>query len=275
MPRWPKKQTPSKKGRSRPLLSEALRRGRRILPTALLCCALREREASRKSNMRKAATKTTAFVATAAAIGFTSLFGAVSPANATGDACTATGGTLLDPAGNVCEMKITAGNATFQPTAAMTKLEVLLVGGGGAGAVTNAGYAPGGGGGGGQVKVVGFDAGSMSPVTVTVGSSSRPTTAAQGSVAESAGSGAAGSSSSSGMNGSGERAAPATPVSSRAEAAVLERLLSALMVVPEQPPPASQRPDRCSRATRAATAAVGPTVPALPSAPRRAVAVRS
>ncbi|SDR73190.1 InlB B-repeat-containing protein [Microterricola viridarii] len=153
--------------------------------------------------MRKAATKTTAFVATAAAIGFTSLFGAVSPANATGDACTATGGTLLDPAGNVCEMKITAGNATFQPTAAMTKLEVLLVGGGGAGAVTNAGYAPGGGGGGGQVKVVGFDAGSMSPVTVTVGSSSRPTTAAQGSVAESAGSGAAGSSSSSGMNGSG------------------------------------------------------------------------
>ena len=63
------------------------------------------------------------------------------PAFAATYACGATGA-LVEP--GVCEQVFTAGSATFTPTAAMTTLNVLLVGAGGSG--SGAGAAAGGGG---------------------------------------------------------------------------------------------------------------------------------
>jgi uncharacterized repeat protein (TIGR02543 family) len=90
----------------------------------------------------------------------------VAPASAaTADACG--DGTLIAP--GVCEQVFTSGTATFTPAATMTKLEVLLVGAGGAGsdqAVPNTnGYAAAGGGG--EVKIVNFS-GASAPLNLTV-----------------------------------------------------------------------------------------------------------
>lgn len=118
--------------------------------------------------MRSAAKKTT-MLATAAAIGFSSLFLTAGPATAAPTGCSQ-GATLL--ADNVCELRLTAvGESTFTPTATMSQLEVLLVAGGGQGSDASNGY--GGGGGGGEVKVVGF--GESTPeslVLVVAGSNS-------------------------------------------------------------------------------------------------------
>ena len=114
--------------------------------------------------MRSTAKKTT-ILATAAAIGFSSLFLAAGPASAAPTGCSQ-GGTLL--ADNVCELRLTAvGESTFTPTAAMSKLEVLLVAGGGQGSDASNGY--GGAGGGGEVKVVGFDESTPPSLDLVVG----------------------------------------------------------------------------------------------------------
>lgn len=105
--------------------------------------------------MKIAARRTSTAFAAVAAAGVSSLFLGVSPASAATAEC-GTDGTLIAP--GICEQTFTSGTASFTPTPQMTKLEVLLVGAGGAGAdqpVPNSnGYAAGGGGG--EVKIVDF-----------------------------------------------------------------------------------------------------------------------
>ncbi|GAB3122043.1 InlB B-repeat-containing protein [Glaciibacter psychrotolerans] len=123
--------------------------------------------------MQRAVKKTTTLVATAAVIGFSSLFTLGSPANAAPVGCDV-GGTLL--AGDICELRVTAGTISINPSAQMSQLEVLLVAGGGTGVDSSQNYGVGGGGG--QVKVIGF--GSDAPLTFVVGGSGQASTAAQG-----------------------------------------------------------------------------------------------
>jgi uncharacterized repeat protein (TIGR02543 family) len=124
--------------------------------------------------MRTAVTKTT-LVATAAAIGFSSLFlGAGSASAAPG--CSQ-GATLL--ADNVCELRLTTvGDSTFTPTSSMSKLEVLLVAGGGDGSEGSQGY--GGGGGGGEVKVVGFGDDTPTSLDLFVGTANQSSSVTAG-----------------------------------------------------------------------------------------------
>ena len=115
--------------------------------------------------MKPTVRSTSAAIAAIAAAGVSSVFLGASPAQAATEACGATGALI---SAGVCEQTFTSGTSTFTPTPAMTKLEVLLVGAGGAGAdqpVATSGYAAAGGGG--QVTVVDFS-GSTSPITVTV-----------------------------------------------------------------------------------------------------------
>jgi uncharacterized repeat protein (TIGR02543 family) len=108
---------------------------------------------------------TSAAIAAVVAGGISSVFLGAAPADAATPACGATGALI---SAGICEQTFTSGTSTFTPTAAMTKLEVLLVGAGGNGAdqpVTSVGYAAAGGGG--EVKVVDFS-GTTSPMTVTV-----------------------------------------------------------------------------------------------------------
>ena len=141
--------------------------------------------------MQLAVKKSTALVATAAVIGFSSLFASAAPANATPVGCSH-GATPL--ANNVCELRLTeVGATTFTPSVEMSQLEVLLVGGGGNGSADQ-GYGGGGGGGGGQVKVVGFGGDTSTPINLVVGDSGQPSSATQGVTVAQALPGTAGSS---------------------------------------------------------------------------------
>ena len=127
--------------------------------------------------MQGAIKKKTAMVATAAAVGFSSLFMAT-PANAAPITCSQ-GATLLT--GNICELRVTTvGQSTFTPSAEMSQLEGLLVAGGGSG-VPDQGYGSASGGGG-EVKVVGFGTDRSTPITLVVGDSGQSSSATQGAV---------------------------------------------------------------------------------------------
>lgn len=127
--------------------------------------------------MHSAVKKKTAMVATAAAVGFSSLFMAP-PANAAPITCSQ-GATLLT--GNICELRVTTvGQSTFTPSAEMSQLEALLVAGGGSG-VPDQGYGAASGGGG-EVKVVGFGGDTSTPVTLVVGGSGQSSSVTQGAV---------------------------------------------------------------------------------------------
>ena len=130
--------------------------------------------------MRSAAKKTT-LVATAAAIGFSSLFlGAGSASAAPG--CSQ-GATLI--ADNVCELRLTtAGESTFTPTSSMSQLEALLVAGGGYGSEATQGY--GGGGGGGEVKIVGFGEDTPTSLDLSVGGAGQSSSMTEGETTTSA-----------------------------------------------------------------------------------------
>jgi uncharacterized repeat protein (TIGR02543 family) len=125
--------------------------------------------------MQRVAKKATAIVATAAAVGFSSLFLAAAPATAAPVTC-GNGATMLT--GGICELTVTAtGPTVFTPTAEVSQLEALLVAGGGSGTYAAQSY---GAGGGGEVKVVGF-ADTVTPIDLTVGAANTDTTAIQGS----------------------------------------------------------------------------------------------
>ena len=130
--------------------------------------------------MQRVAKKATAIVATAAAIGFSSLFLAAAPANAAPVSC-GNGATMLP--GGICELAVTAtGPTVFTPTAEVSQLEALLVAGGGSGSYAAQSY---GAGGGGSVKVVGF-ADTVTPIDLTVGAANTATTATQGAATQTA-----------------------------------------------------------------------------------------
>lgn len=108
--------------------------------------------------MKLATRRTSTAVVAFAAVGATSMFaGAGSAAAAPSEAC-GLDGTLIAP--GICELTFTSGSTTFIRTAQMTKLEVLLVGAGGASSdqpvPSSTGYAAGGGG---EVRIVDFSAG--------------------------------------------------------------------------------------------------------------------
>ena len=147
--------------------------------------------------MQRVAKKATAIVATAAAIGFSSLFLAAAPASAAPVTC-GNGATMLT--GGICELTVTAtGTTVFTPTAEVSKLEALLVAGGGTGDVSNQGY---GAGGGGEVKVVGF-ADTVTPINLQVGAADIATRATQGTVIEAATAGISPRSTNGGASGNG------------------------------------------------------------------------
>jgi uncharacterized repeat protein (TIGR02543 family) len=125
----------------------------------------------------------------------------VAPAGAaTLDACG--DGVLVAP--GVCEQTFSSGSAAFTPTADMTKLEVLLVGAGGAGAdqpVPNTnGYAAAGGGG--EVKIVDFS-GATAPLNLTVAAPGVSGTVSDGTTNAAVANGTDGSGASGGSSGSG------------------------------------------------------------------------
>jgi uncharacterized repeat protein (TIGR02543 family) len=125
-----------------------------------------------EDELKLAVQRTSTAIAVLATAGISGLFVGAAPAFAVPNPCGT--GTLIS--GNICEQTFTSTTATnFTPPAQTTKLEALLVGGGGSGTVRVAsapattGYALGGGGG--QVKIVDFtaSAGSATPLVVTVG----------------------------------------------------------------------------------------------------------
>lgn len=131
--------------------------------------------------MKLAARRTSIIIATAATAGVSTVFAGAAPAMAAGESCGTTG-TLVSP--GVCEARYTSGTSTFTPTPQMTKLEVLLVGAGGAGydpGATSTGYAAAGGGG--EVRVVDFS-GSTAPIQLTVASAGAPGSAVSGTRTE-------------------------------------------------------------------------------------------
>lgn len=148
------------------------------------------------------AKKTTALAAAAAVAGFSSVVMWAAPASAAPAPC-GSGGTLLT--GNICEQTFTApGPAVFTPTAQMTKLQVLLVAGGGSGGQSQ-GYGPAGGGGG-EVKVVDFSGDTSTDLNLIVGPSGGDSSAAVGAavpVVATAGHDASFSSSQPGSSGNG------------------------------------------------------------------------
>lgn len=128
--------------------------------------------------MSHAIRRTTTAFAACAAVGVSSLFVGIAPASAAPSEACGADGTLVSA--GICELTVTSGSATFTRTAQMTRLEVLLVGAGGASADQNDpntdGYAAAGGGG--DVKVVDFSSGTTD-LTVTV---AQPGVASSGSV---------------------------------------------------------------------------------------------
>ena len=122
--------------------------------------------------VKLAAQRTTAAIAVAATAGISGLIWGAAPAFALPNPCGT--GTLIS--GNICEQTFTSTTASDFTPPATTKLEALLVGGGGGGGVipANAGTSSNGyatAGAGGQVKIVDFtsQAGSTTPLVVTVG----------------------------------------------------------------------------------------------------------
>jgi uncharacterized repeat protein (TIGR02543 family) len=109
--------------------------------------------------MKLATRRTSTAIAALATVGATSMFAGVAPAAAAPSEACGLDGTVIAP--GICELTLTSGSPTFIRTAQMTKLEVLLVGAGGASSdqpVPNTnGYAAGGGGG--AVTIVDFSAG--------------------------------------------------------------------------------------------------------------------
>ena len=108
--------------------------------------------------MKLATRRTSTAIVAFAAVGATSMFaGAGSASAAPSEAC-GLDGTLVAP--GICELTFNSGSTTFIRTAQMTKLEVLLVGAGGASSdepvPSVTGYAAGGGG---EVRIVDFSAG--------------------------------------------------------------------------------------------------------------------
>ncbi|MCU1441577.1 MAG: hypothetical protein JWP85_2574 [Rhodoglobus sp.] len=151
--------------------------------------------------MKLAVRRTSTAIAAVATAGVSTLFMGVAPAGAaTADACG--DGVLIAP--GVCEQTFTSGSAAFTPTADMTKLEVLLVGAGGAGAdqpVPNTnGYAAAGGGG--EVKIVDFS-GATAPLNLTVAAPGVAGTVSDGTTNEAVANGADGSGATGGSSGSG------------------------------------------------------------------------
>ncbi len=114
-------------------------------------------------------TLTMATVAALAA-GFSAVLISAAPASATPFSC-GLGGT--DLGGGVCQLTYTAGTASFVPVVGTSKLEALLVGGGGSG---NSGYA----GGGGEVTLVNFSD-TSTEIDVVVGDPGNPSSVTQGS----------------------------------------------------------------------------------------------
>jgi uncharacterized repeat protein (TIGR02543 family)/LPXTG-motif cell wall-anchored protein len=109
--------------------------------------------------VKLAVRRTSTAIAAFAAVGATSIFAGASPAAAAPSEACGLDGTLIAP--GICELTVTSGSQTFIRTAQMTKLEVLLVGAGGASSDqaqpnTN-GYAAAGGGG--EVRIVDFSSG--------------------------------------------------------------------------------------------------------------------
>lgn len=158
--------------------------------------------------MNVTARRTSAAVAVAATAGVSTLFVGVAPAIAapSSEACGDTGAVV---AAGICEQTYTSGSATLTPTADMTKLEVLLVGAGGAGMVqpdpnTN-GYATAGGGG--EVKIVDFT-GATSDLEIDVPTPASPGGVTSGAQVETVANGVDGSSTTSGgASGSGNAGA--------------------------------------------------------------------
>jgi uncharacterized repeat protein (TIGR02543 family) len=167
--------------------------------------------------VKLAVRRTSTAIAVFATAGISGLFMGAAPASALANPCGT--GTLVS--GNICEQVFTSSTApNFVPPAQTSKLEALLVGGGGAGNVQAAfpttpgvpatnGYATAGGGG--QVKVVDFSAsvGAVTPLVVTVGAAGQPvsqpnggsTTVAGGLVPQTANGGNQGSSTGGGTGG--------------------------------------------------------------------------
>jgi hypothetical protein len=122
--------------------------------------------------VKLAVQRTSTAIAVVATAGISSLIWGAAPAFAVTNPCGT--GTLIS--GNICQQTFTATTAhNFTPPTKTTKLEALLVGGGGSGNVRAAsgpattGYALGGGGG--QVTIVNFTSsvGSVTPLVVTAG----------------------------------------------------------------------------------------------------------
>ena len=155
--------------------------------------------------MKLAVRRTSTAVAALATVGVTSMFGGASPAAAAPSEACGLDGTLVAP--GICELTVNSGSTTFIRTAQMTKLEVLLVGAGGASSdqpVPNTnGYAAAGGGG--AVTIVDFSAGTTDlDVTVAdAGVVASATTVDDGTTLTTAGNGTDGLGNVGGTSGNG------------------------------------------------------------------------
>jgi uncharacterized repeat protein (TIGR02543 family) len=144
---------------------------------------------ARVITQRKAVTMATLTALTA---GLSSVLLGVAPASATPFTC-GLGATSLG--GGICQLTYTAGTATFTPVAGTSKLEAILVGGGGD---SSYGY----GGGGGDVTLMNF-ADTATPIDFAVGNGSSPTTSTQGVTVTTANAGGNGSGGNGGTSGNG------------------------------------------------------------------------
>jgi uncharacterized repeat protein (TIGR02543 family) len=138
---------------------------------------------------RKAITLATVTALTA---GLSTALLGVAPASATPFTC-GLGGTPLG--GGICQLTYNTGTATFTPVAGTSKLEAILVGGGGDSAY---GY----GGGGGQVTLLNFTD-TATPIDITVGADATATTTTQGATTTTANPGASASFGDGGTSGNG------------------------------------------------------------------------
>jgi uncharacterized repeat protein (TIGR02543 family) len=140
-------------------------------------------------NQRKAITMATLTALTA---GLSTVLLGVAPASATPFTC-GLGGTSLG--GGICQLTYTAGTTTFTPVAGTSKLEAILVGGGG-----DSAYGYGGGGGG--VTLMNFSD-TATAIDFTVGGGTSPTTSTQGVTVTTANPGGSGTGGDGGTSGNG------------------------------------------------------------------------
>ncbi|WP_187977800.1 InlB B-repeat-containing protein [Mycetocola sp. JXN-3] len=109
-----------------------------------------------------------AVIGAVSGLGLAGILAGVAPAGAADSATCDAGGVPIGPA--ICEVTINGGSsATFTPTAEMTSLEALVVGGGGSGTVSDNGDYYAGGGSGGVVDLQGFDADPARPLEIAAG----------------------------------------------------------------------------------------------------------